>query len=122
MSIATAARKPIAKVIKMIGNDLTLRHIEHGVYDEITGMYGEVEHTYLTKALDRDYISEHSAAGDMMITFVIEADYDAHEIDAFDMATYLGTTRSMIKVKQVSLQNTTIIYQAVLTGDAVKMA
>lgn len=116
MGLAPSLKKVSAKFIKQFGNDLILTKVTEGAYNPATGEAAKTTTTITTKAIDEDYISEHSAAGDMMVTFVSDV-----EVDAFDTATYRGRTREIKPIKQVAIQNSTIIYQAVLSGDARRM-
>jgi len=113
MALSNTLKKVSAKLIKKFGNDLTLTKIIKGVYDPLQGTTVDSIITINTKGTDQDYISEHSQAGDMKITFVSD-----EKLDAFDKCTYRGTEREIKSIQEVGMENLTVIYQIIVTGDA----
>jgi hypothetical protein len=110
--LARTLKKTAKKLINQFGNDLTLKQITEGAYNPATGQPALTIVTVVTKGIDEDIISgEHE--GDMTLTFVSDT-----VLDAFDKAVYRGKERDILAISQVAIQNSTIIYQAIVTGDA----
>lgn len=113
MALSKTLKKVSAKLINKFGNDLVLTKITEGAYDPSLGASATAPVIVTTKGIDEDYISEHSHSGDMKITFVSDTEIDAH-----DKCTYRGADRVIKSIQQVGMENLTIIYQIIVSGDA----
>lgn len=113
MGLSATLKNTAESLINTFGNTLVLSSIVEGAYDPLTGAPAQTITTITTKGIDEDYISEHSQAGDMRITFV-----SSTVIDAYDRATYKGKDREIKSIKQLNMTDETIIYEIIVTGDA----
>lgn len=113
MALPVTLKGVSQKLINKFGNDLTLKQVTQGAYDPATGTTSDTVATIATKAVHEEQRGEHGGTGDLVLTF-----YSATAIDAFDKATYLGREREIISIQKIAAQNTTTLYQAVVTGDA----
>lgn len=113
MALSKSLKKLSAKLIAKFGNDLTLSKITQGDYIPSLGKSEESIIKIITKGVDKDYLGEHSSTGDMKITFVSDV-----AVDAFDKCVYRGKEREIINIQEVGMENLTIIYEIIVTGDA----
>lgn len=111
MALSPTLIKQAKKLINKYGNTLVLKKITQGVYDPNTGESVDVVDSINTKGIDEEGFGENE--GDMVVTF-----YTDNVIDAFDKVDYRGKERDIIAINQISIEDTTVVYQAIVTGDA----
>lgn len=115
MALASTLKNVSSKLIKKFGDTVIIKKIQKGTYNPDTGKTEDIIIPYATKGIAEDYVSEYTAAGDLKITLVF-----SHGISLSDLVTYQGRDRAILSVRKISIQDSIIIYEVVVSGDAVQ--